>query len=160
MESRALLDAQVNKFVALFRGMSLEKTPHASYYESGVFERIRNKPTWSARTGSGAGRTGGTPGGGKAPGGTAVKSAVQTLFAEGLCIWWIAGKLSMTNKNNVRYECRAPAGTHKHKQLSQVTQKTVLKLLDDPAFTAVCSQDALKTAIRAKAVAELWHFKV
>ena len=78
-----------------------------------------------------------------------VKGAGSNVGKEGLCIWWLAGKLSMANRKNVMYECRASVGTHSHKPLSQVTQKTVLKLLDDPTFTSACSQDSLKMAIKA-----------
>jgi hypothetical protein len=44
VESVALLQANVAKFVALFRSNILERTPHASFYESDIFLRIRNKP--------------------------------------------------------------------------------------------------------------------
>jgi hypothetical protein len=65
----------------------------------------------------------------------------------------------MKSKQGIVYGCRVSADV-KHKQLSQVTQKAVLTLLDDSEFTAVCSQDALKAAIKAKVVAEPWHFHV
>ena len=49
-ESVALLKANVDKFVALFRGGLLEKTPHVSFYESDAFLRIQNKPEWRVRS--------------------------------------------------------------------------------------------------------------
>ena len=63
----------------------------------------------------------------------------------------------MKNKKSELYTCRDTTLTHK--LLKDVTQKTVLKLLDNTEFTAVCSQDTLKSVIRAKVVAEAQHFK-
>ena len=151
-ESVAVLKWCVNEFVTVVRGGTLEPAPHVRFYGSEQYARIINRPTVRGAKGQGS-----SPGGEKGSGGKGDKPTATTTHTDGLCIWSIAGQLSMKNKKSELYTCRDMTLTHK--LLKDVTQKTVLKLLDNTEFTAVCSQDALKSAIRAKVVAEAQHFK-
>ena len=149
-ESVAVLKCCVNEFVIVLRRETLEPAPHVRFYGSEQYARIVNKPTVRGTKDQGS-----PLGGEKGPGSEGDKPALTTTHTDGLCIWSIAGQLSMKNRKKELYACRDT--TLSQKLLKEVIQKTVLKLLDNSNFTAVCSQEALKTAIRV--VAETQYFK-
>lgn len=139
----------------------MEAAPHERFYASEQWARIVNKPGARAAKGQGSsvvggtgmGRLGGNPGGGggKAP----------PYHREGLCLWWLAGKLGLKNQKGDLFECRTPAGETPvvHTVLSKVKLSLVKALLRDSKFTAVCGSDSLKTAILAQAIADKHKFK-
>ena len=157
-ESVALLQWCVNEFVALVRSGTLEASPHERFYASEQYMRIANKSVREVAKSRTIG--GGGPGGGRgvagSPGGKA-----PPFHKDGLCLWYLAGKLGLTNQKGDVFECRTPDGEDpaKHTVLSKVKLSTVKMLLKDPKFTAVCSADSLKTAILAKAIDEKRRFK-
>ena len=160
-ESVALLNWCVAEFVALVRGGTLEPAPHERFYASEQWARVVNKPVAGGAKGK-SGGSGGGPGPGKvggSPGGGGAKA--PPYHKDGLCLWWLGGKLGLKNQKGALFECKTPEGENAvvHTVLSKVKLSTIKVLLKDAKFTAVCSSDSLKAAILAKALEDKHRFK-
>ena len=159
-ESVALLQWFVREFVGLARGGTWERAPHDQHYGSEQYRRIANKPGAGDAKGKGGasslpsgGRVGGSPGGGGV--------RVPPYHDKGLCLWYLAGKLGLTNQKGEVFVCRTPDGEHPvtHAALSTVKLSTVKRLMKDAKFTAVCGSETLKTSILTEAIAKANKFK-
>jgi hypothetical protein len=139
----------------------LEPAPHERFYASEQWARVVNKPVAGGAKGK-SGGSGGGPGPGKvggSPGGGGAKA--PPYHKDGLCLWWLAGKLGLKNQKGALFECKTPEGENAvvHTVLSKVKLSTIKLLLKDAKFTAVCSSDSLKAAILAKALEDKHRFK-
>jgi hypothetical protein len=139
-------------------GGTLELPPHHQYYDSEQYLRIANKPGTGGVKGKGV--SSGGAGGGKGESSPSVRS-IKALpcHKDGLCIWHLAEKLGLKNRQGDLFTCRTPVGEvpFKHAQLSTVKLSKVKLLLQDTKFTA--GADTLKTLILAEAVAKSHKFK-
>ena len=155
----ALLTWCIGEFVALVMGGTLELPPHHQYYDSEQYLRIANKPGTGGGKGKGVNSNAGGDKGKGGTGGSGVR--VPPYHKDGMCLWWLAGQLGLKNAKGEVFKCRTPEGEDpiKHTALAKVTLMTVKKLLRDDRFTSVCSSDALKTSILARAVADKTRFK-
>jgi len=151
----ALLRTQVDNFVTLVRGRTLEVAPHTAFYGDPKWIRISNKPPYSTAAGKSGVANGGSTGGGAGTGSGAGSGVRTPVHREGLCVWMLADMLGLKNKTGGRFECRATAGSPPiaHSQLSRVRKSAVLKMLEDPQFLNG-ARDGLKNAIIEKIEAD------
>ena len=154
-EAVALLRTQVDNFVTLVRGRTLEVAPHTAFYGDPKWIRISYKPPYSTAAGKSGVANGGSTGGGVGTGSGAGSGVRAPVHREGLCVWMLADMLGLKNKTGGRFECRATAGSPPiaHSQLSRVRKSAVLKMLEDPQFLNG-ARDGLKNAIIEKIEAD------
>lgn len=93
---------------------------------------------------------------GSLPGTSLTPSRAASCHKHGLCMWYLAGQLNMTNKNGEKYECRE--SSEKHVALKTVKYAVVKGLMQDPQFMAHCKSLVVKAAIVAKVEAEKKRF--
>lgn len=67
---------------------------------------------------------------------------------DGLCFWYLAGALGLSDKHAVTYKCRDT--TFQHRALNTVPYKTVQRLLQEPAFMNECSSKGIQDRLIAE----------
>lgn len=139
-ESVSLLQHLIAEFITdLKSGTKWETAPHTRFYGAQErFASITNKPTYPTPTGTMATRV-------QQPTHT---QPSNTKHHEGLCFWYLAGALGLSNRNAVVYKCRD--ASFKHRALNTVPYKTVQRLLQDPTFMNECSSKGIQDRLIAE----------
>ena len=139
-ESVSLLQHLIAEFAAdLKSGTKWETAPHTRFY--GIQERfasITNKPAYPTPSGT-------VP--------TRVQKPTHTQPSnrkhhDGLCFWYLAGALGLSDKNAVPYKCHD--SNFQHRALNTVPYKTVQRLLREPAFMNECSSKGIQDRVIAE----------
>jgi len=144
----SLLRHLIAEFISdLKSGTKWEQLPHTLFYgHNERFALITNKPAYPAAAGgvaSGA-AVGKTPKPNSPP-----NNNTKRQHHEGLCFWYLAGELGITDRAGAPYKCRD--ATFKHRALKNVPYHVVQNLVKDSSFMS----DSIHTSIRERVLAEL-----
>lgn len=144
-ESVRLLQALANKLATKISNKDLEAAPaHMFYQTSCHYASITNK---GGSTVGGSGQVPGTTGRGNGAVSDPNLTAAKPLcHKDGLCFWYLAGKLGLRNAKEKLFTCRDKGFTHA--ELKQVPFAKVKKLMSDDAFMGVSRIEDLKTKMR------------
>jgi hypothetical protein len=137
-ESVALLKHLISEFIAdMQSGAKWETAPHTRFYSSRErFASIINKPSYPNTLNAVASSNPPTP----------VKAQTITRkHHDGLCFWYLAGELGLSDKNAVPYSCKDK--TFSHKPLNTVPYNVAQKLLKDPSFLSDCTSLGIRQRV-------------
>ena len=139
----ARLVSEVAAAAALVTGGAAgwEKDPHVRFYGPDSYWHLVQREGGTAAVGAGmpGGKVGSTP--------PPWAQRTPSCHREGLCFWWVAGRLGMRNKKGETFVCKE-AGA-KHVPLASVKHKVVLDLLMNEDFTGVCRDAGTRDRVMA-----------